>query len=591
MKMTNLEPKQKEKGSALQAAKSIWALMDNERRNLLFALLAILTVSGINVSAPLLFGYTVDHFIAEKNFDGVLKVAAALFVLFAIGFGTGYVQMKLMGSIGQRMLFKLRNTIFEKLQSLPISYFNRNKAGDLISRINNDTEKLSQLFSETIMRFTGSIFILIGTAVFILVINWKLGLIALAPAIVTLLFTQLISGWIKAKSKASLAATGAMSGSLQESLDNFKVIVAFDRRDYFRMRFAQVNENNFKASLNAGLANGIFSPVYDLASNIAQLSVIGVAISFIIAGNLTIGALLSFLIYLDRFYQPLRQIAQLWSSLQIALAGWDRVSAILEEVNDLEVKASQEKANEAFVLEFKDVMFRYPDSEDGTKGKEVLHKESFQLAPGKTYALVGPTGGGKTTTASLMARLYDPTEGHVFINGKDIRTYEPAERAKRIGFILQEPFLFTGSLLDNIFYGNDLYENKTTEEKIAALKASSLQNLLMRFDGGLEAQINGSGDGMSLGQKQLIAFMRAVLREPDLLILDEATANIDTVTEQLLETTLQALPKKTTRVIIAHRLNTIENADEIFFVNDGKITPAGSFDEAVKLLMSGKRES
>ncbi|HPF95748.1 MAG TPA: ABC transporter ATP-binding protein, partial [bacterium] len=559
--------------------------------NLLFALLAILTVSGINVSAPLLFGYTVDHFIAEKNFDGVLKVAAALFVLFAIGFGTGYVQMKLMGSIGQRMLFKLRNTIFEKLQSLPISYFNRNKAGDLISRINNDTEKLSQLFSETIMRFTGSIFILIGTAVFILVINWKLGLIALAPAIVTLLFTQLISGWIKAKSKASLAATGAMSGSLQESLDNFKVIVAFDRRDYFRMRFAQVNENNFKASLNAGLANGIFSPVYDLASNIAQLSVIGVAISFIIAGNLTIGALLSFLIYLDRFYQPLRQIAQLWSSLQIALAGWDRVSAILEEVNDLEVKASQEKANEAFVLEFKDVMFRYPDSEDGTKGKEVLHKESFQLAPGKTYALVGPTGGGKTTTASLMARLYDPTEGHVFINGKDIRTYEPAERAKRIGFILQEPFLFTGSLLDNIFYGNDLYENKTTEEKIAALKASSLQNLLMRFDGGLEAQINGSGDGMSLGQKQLIAFMRAVLREPDLLILDEATANIDTVTEQLLETTLQALPKKTTRVIIAHRLNTIENADEIFFVNDGKITPAGSFDEAVKLLMSGKRES
>lgn len=591
MKTTNLEPKQKEKGSALQAAKSIWALMDNERRNLLFALLAILTVSGINVSAPLLFGYTVDHFIAEKNFDGVLKVAAALFVLFAIGFGTGYVQMKLMGSIGQRMLFKLRNTIFEKLQSLPISYFNRNKAGDLISRINNDTEKLSQLFSETIMRFTGSIFILIGTAIFILVINWKLGLIALAPAIVTLLFTQLISGWIKAKSKASLAATGAMSGSLQESLDNFKVIVAFDRRDYFRTRFAQVNENNFKASLNAGLANGIFSPVYDLASNIAQLSVIGVAISFIIAGNLTIGALLSFLIYLDRFYQPLRQIAQLWSSLQIALAGWDRVSAILEEVNDLEVKASQEKANEAFVLEFKDVMFRYPDSEDGTKGKEVLHKESFQLAPGKTYALVGPTGGGKTTTASLMARLYDPTEGHVFINGKDIRTYEPAERAKRIGFILQEPFLFTGSLLDNIFYGNDLYVNKTTEEKIAALKASSLQNLLMRFDGGLEAQINGSGDGMSLGQKQLIAFMRAVLREPDLLILDEATANIDTVTEQLLETTLQALPKKTTRVIIAHRLNTIENADEIFFVNGGKITPAGSFDEAVKLLMSGKRES
>lgn len=583
--------KEPQKGSALEAAKSIWAMMGDERLNLLLSLLTILIVSGLNISAPLLFGYAVDHFVATKNFNGVLAVSGALLAMFFVGFGTGYAQMKIMGGVAQRMLFKLRNTIFEKLQSLPVAFFNRNKAGDLISRINNDTEKLNQFFSETIMRFMGSIFIIIGTAIFILAINWKLGLIALAPAAVMLIFTQLVSGWVKAKSKASLAATGAMSGSVQESLDNFKVIIAFDRRDYFRTRFAEVNQNNFKASLEAGLANGVFSPVYDLAANIAQLGVIGFAVVLIVSGNLTLGALLSFLIYLDRFYQPLRQIAQLWSSLQTALAGWDRVSAILNEVNDLEVKASAEAGNTSDVLEFKNVVFRYPDNEDGTKGKEVLHKISFALESGKTYALVGPTGGGKTTTASLMARLYDPTEGQILLSGKDIRSYEPAERAKRIGFILQEPFLFTGSLLDNVFYGNDLYADKTDEEKASALKASSLHTLLMRFDGGLEAQINGSGEGMSLGQKQLIAFMRAVLREPELLILDEATANIDTVTEQLLEETLKALPTKTAKVIIAHRLNTIESADEIFFVNEGQITPAGSLEKAVELLMSGKRAS
>lgn len=584
-------PNEVQKGSALEAAKSIWAMMGDERLNLLLSLVTILVVSGINISAPLLFGYAVDHYVAAKNFNGVLAIAGAMLTMFLVGLGTGYVQMKLMGGVGQRMLFKLRNTIFEKLQSLPVAFFNRNKAGDLISRINNDTEKLNQFFSETIMRFMGSIFIIIGTAVFILVINWRLGLVALAPAVAMLVFTQLTSSWVKGKSKASLAATGAMSGSVQESLDNFKVIIAFDRRDYFRTRFAEVNQNNFKASLDAGLANGILSPVYDLAANLAQLGVIGFAVALIVSGHLTLGALLSFLIYLDRFYQPLRQIAQLWSSLQTALAGWDRVSAILEEVNDLEVRASEEKEDTSHVLEFKNVVFRYPDGEDGTKGKEVLHKISFVLEPGKTYALVGPTGGGKTTTASLMARLYDPTEGQILLDGKDIRSYEPAERTKRIGFILQEPFLFTGSLLDNVFYGNELYADKTDEEKTIALKASSLHTLLMRFDGGMEAQINGSGEGMSLGQKQLIAFMRAVLREPELLILDEATANIDTVTEQLLEETLKALPAKTTKVIIAHRLNTIENADEIFFVNGGDIKQAGSLEKAVELLMKGKRAS
>jgi ATP-binding cassette subfamily B protein len=236
------------------------------------------------------------------------------------------------------------------------------------------------------------------------------------------------------------------------------------------------------------------------------------------------------------------------------------------------------------LLEFRNVHFGYGDN-------EILHNISFKLERGKTYALVGPTGGGKTTTASLIARLYDPQSGTVLLNGKDIRSYDAAERSKKIGFILQEPFLFTGTVRENILYGNDLYAGYTDDQLEQAIKDANLGSLLAMFDNGLETKVLSSGNSISLGQKQLIAFMRAVLRDPDLLILDEATANIDTITEKLLSEILNNLPQHTTRVIIAHRLNTIENADEIFFVNSGEVVRAGSFNDAMDLLLKGKRVS
>ena len=237
------------------------------------------------------------------------------------------------------------------------------------------------------------------------------------------------------------------------------------------------------------------------------------------------------------------------------------------------------------VLEFKNVSFHY------IEGIDVLKDINFALEKGKTYALVGPTGGGKTTIASLMARLYDPSTGVVYLNGKDLRSYLPAERTRKIGFILQEPFLFTGTVRENILYGNEKYIQFSDQKLIEILETANLTGLLSRFDSGLDTRVTTSGDSISLGQKQLIAFMRAVLRNPDILVLDEATANIDTVTEQLLEEMLEKLPVDTTRVVIAHRLNTIEHADEIFFVNSGNIVPAGSFDQAVEMLLKGKRES
>jgi ATP-binding cassette subfamily B protein len=336
----------------------------------------------------------------------------------------------------------------------------------------------------------------------------------------------------------------------------------------------------------AGIANNIYIPVYGMVSNAAQLVVLAFGIYLISTGSFTIGLLISYLSYVNRFYDPLRQIASIWATFQVALASFDRISAILSLESDIVVIPAAETASkEAPVLEFKNVGFKYEE------GKVVLHDASFALDRGKTYALVGPTGGGKTTTASLMARLYDPTSGAVLLDGMDIRSFEPAERTKRIGFILQEPYMFTGTVRDNILYGSDEYAKLSKDELEAELEKAGLKGLLARFEQGLDTPVASTGGALSLGQRQLVAFIRAVLRKPEILILDEATANIDTVTEKLLGEILEKLPASTTRVVIAHRLNTIENADEIFFVNGGEIVPAGSLEHAVGMLMHGKRES
>jgi ATP-binding cassette, subfamily B, bacterial len=577
--------KSEQKASNLASLRKLIALIGEERRNLIIAFGAIFLNAGLSLLGPYLIGYTIDTYIQTKQFHGVLVFSGILLALYTIAFVVNYAQMRMMGGIGQRMLYSLRNAVFNKLQELPVDFFNQNKAGDLISRINNDTDKVNQFFSQSLMQFIGSTITMTGAGIILLCINLPLGLAALTPALIVWGFTKAVSPWVKSRNAASMKSTGSLSGEIQESLANFKVIIVFNRRDYFRKRFEEANHDNYTKSVKAGIANNVFTPVYTLAANIGQLIVLTLGIYLIVKGHFSIGLLISFIAYVTNFYNPLRQLAALWANFQVAMAGWDRISLLLSLKTDLHVMEDPKCETSMSYLHFGNVSFRYPN------GKEVLHKVNFDLERGKTYAFVGPTGGGKTTTASLIARLYDPTRGTILLDGKDIRSFHPGERTSKIGFILQEPFLFSGTVRDNILYGNAEYKSFSNEQLSGAISEAGLESLLARFDQGLDTKVQTTGDGISLGQKQLIAFMRAVLRKPELLILDEATANIDTVTELMLDSILKKLPESTTRVIIAHRLNTIENADEIFFVNTGKIIRAGSFSDAINLLLHGKVES
>ena len=582
----SIDKDQEEKhNKPIKALKKFFLILADEKKSLVTALITILVHSVLTLLAPLIIGYTIDHYIQNRQYQGVLFYSGILLGIYLVSLVTSYLQTKLMGSVGQRVLFKLRNSIFIKLQELPVAFFNENKSGDLISRINNDTDKLNQFFSQSLMQFVGSIFIMIGAGIFLLSINLELGAAALIPALVLVVFSRVVTPWVKKLNAAYMATTGNLSAEIQESIANFKVVVAFNRRDYFRQRFREVNERNFKSAMKAGLANNIFIPIYGFFSNIGQLVVLAFGIYLISTGHFTIGLLISFLSYINNFYFPLRQLAALWTSFQISMAAWDRISKILNLESNLVLKADQPVNCESAAVSFRNVSFSY------SSGQEVLHKVSFDLHRGKTYAFVGPTGGGKTTTASLISRLYDPTKGTVILNGKDLRAVSPEERASRIGFILQEPFLFTGTVRDNIVYGNATLEKAGNDEIMTLIHDAELGGLLDRFENGLETRVVAGGDSISLGQKQLVAFMRAVLRKPEVLILDEATANIDTVTEQQLEILLRKLPETTTRIIIAHRLNTIENADEIFFINSSRIIQAGSMENAVQLLMEDKQNS
>jgi ATP-binding cassette subfamily B protein len=561
--------------------------LKGDRWRLGWAIVVVLINSAANVVTPLIVGVAIDKFIVDKNWPELVGfgwVLAAIYIVVAV---TNYFQTVLMGRVGQNILYRLRSRVFEKIQNLPLSFFNQNKLGDLISRINSDTDKLNQFFSQSLNQFMGEAFTLLGIGVFVFYTNAKLSFWMMLPVVGLVGVTYVLSSYMSKRSRLSLQSLGSLSAEIQESLSYFKVIVLFNRRDFFRENFKKANENNFAMSVRSGMVNNISSPIYDLAWNAGLTLVLVMGIEMVVGGRITVGLLIAFLAYTDKFYAPLRQMAQIWSNTQMAFAGWVRISEILDLKTDLEVVETKNnlKVKEDDVLVFDKVKFSY----DGEK--IILDKVNLDFKKGKTYAMVGPTGGGKSTMAALMCRLYDPDSGQIYFEGRDIRSYSGKELSEQIGFILQEQFIFTGSVGENIVYGNPNYEVYDKKKLKKELKEDGLEELIERFENGLDTEITPDTEVISLGQKQLISFMRAILRRPKLLVMDEATANIDTVTESLLQKIIDKLPTETTKVIIAHRLNTIKKADEIYFVNDGEVVSAESLEKSVEMIEKSRRKS
>ena len=378
-----------------------------ERSYLAVAVAAMLVSSGATLIGPVIIGRAVDTYVRLKDSRGLLLSAAVLLAVYVIGVVASYTQIRTMGGVGRRVLFTVRNVVFAKLQELPLAFFTENKAGDLISRLNNDTDKLNQFVAQALMQFVSSLFLMTGVAIFVLSLNFRLGIAALLPAIGVFAVTKATGAWVKRRNMRSMQTLGGLSAEVQESLHNFKVVVAFNRLDYFQRKFKAANDTNYAASVAAGFANNIFMPMYGFAHNLAMLLVLAYGIVLIGATETTAGLLIGFLLYVNNFYGPMRQLATVWSSFQLALAALDRISEVLALESDMPVLAARAPESTS-ILQFRKVHFQYPG------GKEVLHDITLELEKGTVYALVGPTGGGKTTTASVMARLYDPATGSIF---------------------------------------------------------------------------------------------------------------------------------------------------------------------------------
>jgi ATP-binding cassette subfamily B protein len=555
--------------------KALWMLLqlaNGEGVRMIIASIIVIANVIVTLLAPLLFRNIIDGYIKIKKIEGFLAHCGLLICIYLVAAVLGYFQARIASGIAQRILFNLRKHLFEKLQRLPTVYFISNKSADIISRINKDTDRLNTFFSQFLIQFCSSILLTIGSAVFLLVIKPQLGVIVLIPALIIILSAWLFSPYLKNKNLEALNVTAKMNSEIHDNFTNFKVFITSSLQNYFQQKFTKLNKENLESARKASFITGCFYPVFDLFGGIAQLIVLFYGIYLIKLGLFTIGSLVSYLAYLNFFYGPLKDFSLSWTTLQGAFAAWERILAVFSEDNDLDVLSIGERKNSEFLMEFENVNFCFQ------KGTSILQDVNFKIKRGRKYAIIGPTGGGKTTFASLMARLFDPSEGKIIFNGLDIKCYPHAERCRKIGFVLQDPIIFTGTIKENLLFGNQLNKECSDEELNTLIKDLELEELLSAFKIDIKSDIF-SPDQLSIGQKQILAFMRAILRRPELLILDEASANIDMRTEKLFNSVLKKNSDINTSVVIAHNMSTVKNADHIIFVNSGTVSIIDSFEE------------
>ena len=534
---------------------------------------ALLFATAAALAPPPLAKLAIDEGIVPGDEGTLTLVVIAFLVASVVYFFATYAQTYLVGWVGQRVLQDLRVRMFEHLQSLSVSFYSRRQAGVIISRLTNDVTALDQLVTDGVVTLFGSSLTLIGTAVILWVLDAELALITFAVFPV-LGIASLVFRIISADAyRATREKVAAISGYLQETLSGVRVVRLFAQERRHGARFGVLNEDNREANLTTVKLNAAYFPGVELLSAIVQAGILLYGGMQAIEGEVTIGVLVAFIAALQNFFDPIQQLSQLYTTYQAGMAALDKIFELLDEEPDLvDAPGAIELPAVRGEITFDGVTFAYPGRADAPALAEV----DLVIPAGQTVALVGATGAGKSTFAKLVARFHDPTTGRVLIDGHDVRDVRQRSLRSQLGIVPQEAFLFSGTILDNIAFGRP---DATLEDVRAAARAIGADDFIAGLPDGYDTQVGERGASLSAGQRQLVAFTRALVADPRVLVLDEATSNVDIHTETRLEEGLRRLLAGRTAIVIAHRLSTIRRAGRIVVLDGGRVVEAGTHDE------------
>jgi ATP-binding cassette, subfamily B, multidrug efflux pump len=534
---------------------------------LLLALGLIVLSAAAQAAAPWLVGRAIDGDILNRDAPGLARSLAGLLAVYAAGTLASRAQIFQVGSVGQRLLASLRSRLFERFGRLPLAFFDRRPLGDLMSRVTNDVDTLNQLLSQGLTQLLGSLFGLIGIVLAMLLLNVPLALVSFTVIPLIFLATAVFSRLARGAFRTTRETTGDVTAELQEEITGIREAQAFNRTETNIARFRERNRANRDANIAAVALTAAFAPTIDVLSTLAIAVVIGFGGYLLLAGQLSLGVVAAFLIYVQQFFRPIQLVSQVYTQLQAALAGAERIYAILDEPEEVPdpPRAPVLDGVDGRVT-FDGVWFGYEPE------RPVLRDITFDIAAGQTVALVGRTGAGKTTIANLVPRFYDVSRGAVRVDGHDVRSVTRANLRRQMAMVLQEPFLFGGTVAENIAYGRP---GASPAQIRAAAGAVDAHAFIEALPQGYDTRLAEQASTLSQGQRQLLSFARAVLADPRILILDEATSSIDTRTEQRIQAALGRLLRGRTSIVIAHRLSTIRDADLILVIESGQIVERG----------------
>jgi ABC-type multidrug transport system fused ATPase/permease subunit len=544
------------------------------RARTILSVFSLLAATATALAPPFLSKYAVDDGIRRHELDTLWLIVGAFLLAGLANWGMSYVQTYLTGWVGERILADLRVKLFRHLQRLSLGFYERNRAGVIISRLTNDVEALDQLVTDGVTTLVQSTLTLGGTAILLFILDWRLALATLTVIPVLSAGTILFRIYSSRAYAAVRERLGLVTATLAEDIAGMRIVQAFTREERNIARFREVAERYRESNMQTVVLNARYFPFVDLVSSVALAVVLGYGGHLYFDGDVTLGTLFAFMLYVQNFFDPVQQLSQLYNTFLSATAALDKIMDVLEEEPQVVDKpGARELPPVEGGVRFERVRFGYGD------GPDVLHGVDLDVPAGTTVALVGHTGAGKSTIAKLLARFYDPREGRIMIDGVDLREVTQESLRRQLGIVPQEGFLFAGTVTENIAFGRP---GASPDEVVRAAQAVGAHEFILRLEDGYETDVQERGTRLSLGQRQLVALARALLADPRILILDEATSSVDIGTERKIEQALRLLLSGRTAFIIAHRLSTIRDADLIVVLEHGEIVEQGTHDQLMR---------